>query len=37
MRKGNHAEAKKILLTYHANGAAQDDLVDFQIKEITQQ
>ena len=37
MRNGRHAEAKHILLEYHANGAEQDDLVDFQIKEITQQ
>ncbi|KAL8278523.1 hypothetical protein RQP46_009015 [Phenoliferia psychrophenolica] len=37
MRKGKFAEAKQIMLKYHANGAEQDDLVDFQIKEITRE
>ncbi|KAL8278524.1 hypothetical protein RQP46_009016 [Phenoliferia psychrophenolica] len=37
LRNGRGAEAERILLKYHANGAEQDDLVDFQIKEITQQ
>ena len=37
MRHGKHEEAKRILLKYHANSAEQDDLVDFQIMEITKQ
>ncbi|KAL8280346.1 hypothetical protein RQP46_007263 [Phenoliferia psychrophenolica] len=36
-RNGRGEEAKAILLKYHANGAAQDDLVDFEVTEIMEQ
>ncbi|KAI5477364.1 hexose transporter [Pseudohyphozyma bogoriensis] len=37
LRQGREEEAKAVLLKYHANGAEQDDLVDFQMSEIKQQ
>ncbi|KAK4695306.1 hypothetical protein P7C70_g8575, partial [Phenoliferia sp. Uapishka_3] len=37
VRNGREAEAKNILLKYHANGAEQDDLVDFEMAEIKAQ
>lgn len=37
LRNGKEDEAKRVLLKYHANGAEQDDLVDFQLMEITKE